>query len=77
MLVIESWIQAENYLKQLQEYESKSDNAKELEYAPRRNLEMETLVGVLKDEILVHIHCYRVEEMAVMIDVAKEFNYKI
>ena len=29
-----AWIQAENYLKQLQEYESKSDNAKELEYAP-------------------------------------------
>ena len=72
-----AWIQAENYLKQLQEYESKSDNAKELEYAPRRNLEMETLAGVLKDEILVHIHCYRAEEMAVMIDVAKEFNYKI
>jgi imidazolonepropionase-like amidohydrolase len=72
-----AWIQAENYLKQLQEYESKSDNAKELEYAPRRNLEMETLSGVLKDEILVHIHCYRAEEMAVMIDVAKEFNYKI
>ena len=72
-----AWIQAENYLKQLQEYESKSDKAKELEYAPRRNLEMETLAGVLKDEILVHIHCYRAEEMAVMIDVAKEFNYKI
>ena len=72
-----SWIQAEGYLRKLIEYEEKSDEAKELEYAPRRDLEMETLVGVLKGEILVHNHCYRAEEMATMIDIAKEFNYKI
>ena len=72
-----SWIQAESYLRKLVEYEEKSDEAKELEYAPRRDLEMETLVGVLKGEILVHNHCYRAEEMATMIDIAKEFNYKI
>ena len=72
-----SWIQAEGYLRKLVEYEEKSDDAKELEYAPRRDLEMETLAGVLKGEILVHNHCYRAEEMATMIDIAKEFNYKI
>ena len=72
-----SWIQAESYLRKLIEYEEKSDEAKELEYAPRRDLEMETLAGVLKGEILVHNHCYRAEEMATMIDIAKEFNYKI
>ena len=72
-----SWIQAEGYLRKLVEYEEKSDEAKELEYAPRRDLEMETLAGVLKGEILVHNHCYRAEEMATMIDIAKEFNYKI
>ena len=72
-----SWIQAEGYLRKLVEYQEKSDDAKELEYAPRRDLEMETLAGVLKGEILVHNHCYRAEEMATMIDIAKEFNYKI
>ena len=72
-----SWIQAEGYLRRLNEYEEKSDEAKELEYAPTRDLEMETLVGVLKGEILVHNHCYRADEMATMIDIAKEFNYKI
>ena len=72
-----SWIQAEGYLRKLNEYEEKSDEAKELEYAPTRDLEMETLVGVLKGEILVHNHCYRADEMATMIDIAKEFNYKI
>ena len=72
-----SWIQAEGYLRRLNEYEEKSDEAKELEYAPTRDLEMETLTGVLKGEILVHNHCYRADEMATMIDIAKEFNYKI
>ena len=45
--------------------------------SPTRNIGMETLVGVLEGDILVHMHCYRGEEMAVMLDVAKEFDYKI
>ncbi len=72
-----SWIQAEAYLSRLNEYESKSDDAKEMGYAPQRDLEMETLAGALRGEILVHNHCYRAEEMATMINIAKEFNYKI
>ena len=72
-----SWIQAEAYLSRINEYESKSDDAKEMGYAPQRDLEMETLAGVLRGEILVHNHCYRAEEMATMINIAKEFNYKI
>ena len=72
-----SWIEAEAYLSRLIEYEEKSDEAKELAYKPQRNLEMDTLAGVLRGEILVHNHCYRAEEMATMINIAKEFNYKI
>ena len=34
-------------------------------------------MGVLKDEIRVHMHCYRADEMAVMMDVMKEFGYQI
>ena len=45
--------------------------------APMRDLKLETLVGVLDGEILVHNHCYRADEMAVMFDIAKEFGYKI
>ena len=72
-----SWIEAEAYLNRLNEYESKSDEAKEMGYKPTRDLELETLAGVLRGEIMVHNHCYRADEMAMMIDVAKEFNYKI
>ena len=44
---------------------------------PTRNLQMETLVGVLDGSILVQNHCYRADEMAVMIDIANEFGYRI
>ena len=53
-----AWIEAQSYLNRLEEYESKSEEAKELDYAPSRDLELETLVGVLKGEILIQNHCY-------------------
>jgi imidazolonepropionase-like amidohydrolase len=31
----------------------------------------------MNGEILVHIHCYRADEMAIMVDMAKEFGFKI
>ena len=45
--------------------------------APLRDLKLETLVGVLNGEILIHNHCYRADEMAVMFEIANEFDYKI
>jgi imidazolonepropionase-like amidohydrolase len=45
--------------------------------APNRDLQMETLVGVLEGEILVHNHCYRADEMAQIIDLGREFGYEI
>ncbi len=44
---------------------------------PTRNLQNETLAGVLDGSILVQNHCYRADEMAMMIDLAKEFGYRI
>ncbi|OYX49397.1 MAG: amidohydrolase [Alphaproteobacteria bacterium 32-64-14] len=45
--------------------------------APDRNLELDTLMGVLNGEILVQQHCYRADEMAQIIDLSKEFGYKV
>ncbi len=44
---------------------------------PGRNLRDETLADVLRGKILVHNHCYRADEMAQMLDLAKEFGFKI
>ncbi|MEL7445397.1 MAG: amidohydrolase [Pseudomonadota bacterium] len=44
---------------------------------PGRDLGKETLVGVLDGDILVHNHCYRADEMALVMDMAKEVGYKV
>ena len=44
---------------------------------PARDLRMETLAEVLRGDITVQIHCYRADEMALMMDLAKEFDFKI
>ncbi len=69
-----AWIAAGEYRNKMQAWrDGGSDPAKR----PERNLQMETLAGVLDGEILVHNHCYRGDEMAAMINLSKEFGYKI
>ena len=67
------------YRKARQEWEKKSTREREAEppKVPKRDIGMETLVGVLDGEIQVHIHCYRADEMAQMIDLADEFGFQI
>lgn len=43
----------------------------------KRDLGKETLQGVLAGEILVHNHCYRADEMALVMDMAKEMGYRV
>ncbi len=43
----------------------------------KRDLGKETLAGVLDGDILVHNHCYRADEMALVIDMAREAGYKV
>jgi imidazolonepropionase-like amidohydrolase len=44
---------------------------------PKRDLKLETLAEVLNGHIRVHMHCYRADEMATLLDVADEFGFKI
>ena len=66
-----AWIDAEEYNRKM------SGDQKGQGEKPKRDLKLETLAGVLNGEILVHNHCYRADEMAVMFEIAKEFGYKI
>jgi imidazolonepropionase-like amidohydrolase len=44
---------------------------------PERDLKLETLVEVLRGRILVQNHCYRADEMAQMLDLGREFGFRI
>jgi imidazolonepropionase-like amidohydrolase len=66
-----TWLKAQAYKRKWDKYYRNGGDM------PERDIAMETLMGVLSGQILVHNHCYRADEMAIMIDMAKEFGYKV
>jgi imidazolonepropionase-like amidohydrolase len=66
-----TWAQAVEYKRRWDKYEKDGGEP------PTRNIAMDTLRGVLSGEILVQNHCYRADEMAIVMDMAKEFGYKV
>ncbi|MCB9704377.1 MAG: amidohydrolase [Myxococcales bacterium] len=44
---------------------------------PARDFALETLVKVMDGEILVHNHCYRADEMSIMLELAESYGFKI
>jgi imidazolonepropionase-like amidohydrolase len=67
-----AWIAAEQYRRRWDKW--LADRTGD---APQRDLGNETLAEVLRGNILVHNHCYRADEMAQMMDIAREFGYRI
>jgi imidazolonepropionase-like amidohydrolase len=59
------------------ERESKGRKAPPPGKAPERNLDKETLVGVLAGEILPQVHCYRADDMLAMLQLADEFGFEV
>ena len=45
--------------------------------APKDDPNLDTLAAVLKGDIAVHMHCYRADEMAVMIDLSHDIGFRI
>ncbi len=68
----ETWARAQEYDRKWDKYEREGG-----ESPPGRDIAMDTLRGVLDGEILVQNHCYRADEMAVVMDMAKEFGYHV
>ena len=67
----QTWIRAAEYKRKWDKYEKDGGEI------PSRDIAMDTLRGVLSGEILVQNHCYRADEMAIVLDMAKEFGYHV
>jgi len=71
-----AWIAAADYARKWDDYRAKAKRGEKAD-PPKRDLQLDTLAGVLRGEILVQNHCYRGDEMAQMIDISKEFGFHI
>ena len=67
----QTWARAQEYRRKWDKYEKSGGEI------PARDIGLETLAEVLRGNILVHNHCYRADEMANVIDMAKEFGYTV
>ncbi len=68
-----AFIDAAEYMKKQQ----KGDGNGDKEENGKRDLKLDTLAGAINGDIRVHIHCYRADEMATMLDLAEEFGFKV
>jgi len=81
----QAFADAEEYARGLSKYErehaawkkKKGKDKGDEPLRPKRDLKSETLVAAMDGEVLVHVHCYRADEMAVMLDLAREFDFTI
>ncbi len=74
------WIEAQEYARDHQQYAervAKGGANNPMLRPPKRDLRLETLAAVLEGEILVQHHCYRADEMAIVLDLAREFDYRV
>lgn len=75
-VIRESFTEAENYQATWKDYEAKVA-AGAHPIPPRRDLKLDPLVEVLENKRYVHAHCYRSDEILMLLRVADEMGFKI
>lgn len=75
-VIREAFIRAKEYMRDWQEYEAakgKDSNS----VAPRRDLQLEALVEILQGKRLLHSHCYRADEIQMLLELGDELGFKV
>jgi len=72
-----AFAEARDYKKSWDDYDKKVAAGDKDAVAPRRNLQLDPLVEVLEGKRYVHAHCYREDEILMLLRVAKEFGFKV
>ena len=75
-VIRDAFTRAKAYQKSWQDYERRKKAGEEV-LAPRRDLQLEPLVEVLEGKRLVHAHCYRADEILMLLRLAEEMGFKI
>lgn len=72
-----AFLRAQAYQEEWARYEREKASGVSPLIPPRRNLALEPLVEVLNGQRLVHAHCYRADEILMLIRVAEDFGFRI
>jgi imidazolonepropionase-like amidohydrolase len=75
-VLIRAFTEAQAYRRSWEEYDQARANGRAVP-EPRRDLRLEALVDILKGNLKVHCHCYRADEILMLLRVADRFGFKI
>jgi imidazolonepropionase-like amidohydrolase len=75
-VIREAFTEAKQYQQSWREYREKAAKGEQA-IPPRRDLKLEPLVEVLEGKRFVHAHCYRADEILMLLRVSDEFGFKI
>ncbi len=78
----EAFAQAQAFLEDWKDYEDEHADWAEAQdgdepQPPARDLKLETLAGAIQGEILVHVHCYRADDMLSILQLSEEFGFEV
>src|SRR3989454_1196011 len=72
-----AFIEARDYKKAWGDYNERFAAGEKSLIPPRRDLRLDPLIEVLEGKRYVHSHCYREDEILMLLRVAKEFGFKV
>jgi len=72
-----AFTEARDYKKSWDDYNQRVSAREKNAIPPRRNLKLDPLVEVLEGKRYVHAHCYREDEILMLLRVAKEFGFRV
>jgi imidazolonepropionase-like amidohydrolase len=73
VVIREAFTEARAYKREWDEYRAKG--AKRV--PPRKDLRLDELVDILDGKVMVHAHCYRSDEILMLLRLADEFGFKV
>ena len=73
----QAFTDAREYKKQWDDYNQRKAAGEQNLIPPQRNVTLDPLVEVLEGKRYVHSHCYRADEILMLLNVAKEFGFKV
>ena len=73
----DAFSRARDYKMGWDEYRAAVNKGEKNRIPPRRDLQLEPLVEILEGKRYVHAHCYRADEIFMLISLADEFGFKI
>jgi imidazolonepropionase-like amidohydrolase len=71
-----AFLNAQTKAKAWKDYEKEREAGEEPEM-PERDLNAETLIGILDGRFLTQVHCYRADDMIALLQLADEFGFSI